>query len=101
MTPQERQLVDDLFARLSKVESAPRDPDAVAAMAQGLRSAPNEIANIVLLLARYVGGMHPRKLRIVFASRDLPARSTRFVLKGKSQRPEVCLCRPTSRCKLP
>ena len=43
MTPQERQLVDDLFARLSKVESAPRDPDAVAAMAQGLRSAPNAV----------------------------------------------------------
>ena len=28
MTPQERQLVDDLFDRLSKVEGAPRDPDA-------------------------------------------------------------------------
>ena len=28
MTPQERQLVDDLFDRLSKLESAPRDPDA-------------------------------------------------------------------------
>jgi len=41
MTPQERQLVDDLFDRLSKVESAPRDPDAVAAVAQGLRRAPN------------------------------------------------------------
>jgi uncharacterized protein len=33
MTPQERQLIDDLFGRLSKMESAPRDPDAVAAMA--------------------------------------------------------------------
>src|ERR1700716_2818664 len=41
MTPQERQLVDDLFDRLSKVETAPRDPDAVAAVAQGLRRAPN------------------------------------------------------------
>jgi hypothetical protein len=47
MTPQERQLVDDLFARLSKVESAPRDPDAVAAMAQGLRSAPNAVYALV------------------------------------------------------
>ena len=37
MTPQERQLVDDLFDRLSKVESAPRDPDATAAITQGLR----------------------------------------------------------------
>ena len=28
MTPQERQLIDDLFDRLAKLESAPRDPDA-------------------------------------------------------------------------
>ena len=47
MTPQERQLVDDLFDRLSKVESAPRDPDAVAAIAEGLRKAPNAIYALV------------------------------------------------------
>ncbi len=41
MTPQERQLIDELFDRLSRLESAPRDPDATAAIAQGLRSAPN------------------------------------------------------------
>jgi len=41
MTPQERQLVDDLFDRLSKVDAAPRDPYASAAIAQGLRRAPN------------------------------------------------------------
>ena len=43
MTPQERQLVDDLFDRLSKVESAPRDPDAVTAISEGLRKAPNAV----------------------------------------------------------
>jgi hypothetical protein len=47
MTPQERQLVDDLFDRLSKMESAPRDPDAVAAIAQGLRAAPNAVYALV------------------------------------------------------
>jgi hypothetical protein len=47
MTPQERQMVDDLFDRLSKTESAPRDPDAVAAIAQGLRVAPNAIYALV------------------------------------------------------
>jgi hypothetical protein len=47
MTPQERQLVDDLFGRLSKMESAPRDPDATAAIAQGLRSAPNAVYALV------------------------------------------------------
>ena len=47
MTPQERQLIDDLFDRLSKVESAPRDPDAAAAIAQGLRRAPNAVYALV------------------------------------------------------
>jgi uncharacterized protein len=47
MTPQERQLVDDLFDRLSKMENAPRDPDAMTAIAQGLRIAPNAIYPLV------------------------------------------------------
>ena len=47
MTPQERQLVDDLFDRLTKVESAPRDPDAGAAIAQGQRKAPNALYALV------------------------------------------------------
>jgi uncharacterized protein len=47
MTPQERQLVDDLFDRLAKVESAPRDGDASAAIADGLRKAPNAIYALV------------------------------------------------------
>jgi uncharacterized protein len=47
MNPQERQLVDDLFDRLSKVENAPRDPDAAAAIAEGLRKAPNAVYALV------------------------------------------------------
>jgi uncharacterized protein len=47
MTPQERQMVDDLFGRLSGMESAPRDPDATAAIAQGLRGAPNAVYALV------------------------------------------------------
>ena len=47
MTPQERQLIDDLFDRLSRVEGAPRDPDAVATIAQGLRKAPNAVYALV------------------------------------------------------
>jgi uncharacterized protein len=47
MTPQERQLVDDLFDRLANVENAPRDPDAIAAITQGLRKAPNAIYALV------------------------------------------------------
>ncbi|WP_029583287.1 DUF2076 domain-containing protein [Bradyrhizobium sp. URHD0069] len=47
MTPQERQLIDELFDRLSKLESAPRDPDAVAAIAEGLRKAPSAVYALV------------------------------------------------------
>ncbi len=47
MTPQERQLVDDLFERLARLENAPRDPDAAAAVAQGLRNAPNAVYALV------------------------------------------------------
>ncbi len=47
MTPQERQLVDDLFDRLAKLETAPRDPDAIAAISQGLRRAPNAVYALV------------------------------------------------------
>jgi hypothetical protein len=43
MTPQERQLVDELFDRLSKLENAPRDPDAITAISDGLRKAPGAI----------------------------------------------------------
>lgn len=47
MNPQERQLVDDLFDRLAKLEGAPRDPDAASAIADGLRKAPNAIYPLV------------------------------------------------------
>ena len=47
MTPQERQLIDDLFDRLAKLESTPRDPEAMSAIMQGLRSAPNAVYALV------------------------------------------------------
>ncbi|WP_316201666.1 MULTISPECIES: DUF2076 domain-containing protein [unclassified Bradyrhizobium] len=47
MTPQERQLIDDLFDRLAKLESAPRDPEAAAAIAQALQRAPNAVYALV------------------------------------------------------
>jgi hypothetical protein len=47
MTPQERQMIDDLFDRLSRLESAPRDPDAVASIVQGQRKAPNALYALV------------------------------------------------------
>jgi hypothetical protein len=47
MTPQERQLIDDLFNRLAKLESAKRDPEAMSAIMQGLRNAPNAVYALV------------------------------------------------------
>ncbi|GLH80973.1 ABC transporter substrate-binding protein [Bradyrhizobium sp. SSBR45G] len=47
MTPQERQLIDDLFDRLARLESAPRDPQAAAAISQGLQQAPNAVYALV------------------------------------------------------
>jgi len=47
MTPQERQLVDDLFDRLAQLETAPRDPAAERAIADGLARSPNAIYPLV------------------------------------------------------
>lgn len=47
MTPQERQLIDELFERLARVENAPRDREAAAAIAEGLRYAPNAVYTLV------------------------------------------------------
>ena len=41
MTPQERQLVSDLFDRLSSLENSTRDPDAERVITEGFRHAPN------------------------------------------------------------
>jgi hypothetical protein len=47
MTPQERQLIDDLFERLARVENTPRDREATEAIADGLRRAPNAVYALV------------------------------------------------------
>ncbi len=41
MTPQERQLMAQLFDRLASLENAPRDADAEAMIREGFRRAPN------------------------------------------------------------
>jgi hypothetical protein len=47
MTPQEQQLVNELFARLAQLESAPRDPDAERLIAEGVKKAPNAVYVLV------------------------------------------------------
>jgi hypothetical protein len=43
MTPQEQQLVEELFDRLAQVENLPRDPQAERLITQGLSGAPHAI----------------------------------------------------------
>jgi uncharacterized protein len=47
MTPQEQELVNELFHRLAQLESNPRDPSAERLIADGLRDAPHAIYALV------------------------------------------------------
>lgn len=47
MNPQERQMVDELFDRLAKLETSKRDPEAESAIMAGLRRAPNAVYALV------------------------------------------------------
>jgi uncharacterized protein len=47
MTPEERQLIDDLFDRLAKLEANPRDAEAERAIAEGLKRAPHAVYALV------------------------------------------------------
>jgi hypothetical protein len=47
MTPQERQMVADLFDRLASLEGGQRDPDAERAMREGLARAPSAVYALV------------------------------------------------------
>ena len=47
MTPEERQRVDELFERLARLETAPRDTQAERAIAEGLALAPHAVYPLV------------------------------------------------------
>ena len=47
MTPQEQELVKELFDRLAQLESNPRDPSAERLIADGLRDAPHAVYALV------------------------------------------------------
>jgi hypothetical protein len=82
MTPQERQLVDELFDRLSKLENAPRDPDAIAAISDGLRKAPGAVYALVqttLLQDEALKRAHNRIQELEAAHAPEPAPSGGFL----------------------
>jgi hypothetical protein len=47
MTPQEQELVNELFDRLAKLEGNPHDPDAGRLIEDGLRRAPHAVYALV------------------------------------------------------
>ena len=47
MTPQERELITELFDRLAGLEGKPRDPDAERAISEGLARAPHALYPLV------------------------------------------------------
>ena len=47
MTPEERQLINELFERLAALETEPRDPAAEQAIRDGLQRAPHALYPLV------------------------------------------------------
>jgi hypothetical protein len=75
MTPQERQLVDELFERLARLENAPRDAEAERAISDGLSHAPHAIYPLVQTvlvqdeaLRRAGAKTQPRPRLVVFST---------------------------------
>src|SRR5581483_6290406 len=99
MTPQERQMLDQLFDRLAKLENAPRDPDAVRAIGEGLARAPGAIYPLVQSVLVQNEALRRADARIRELENELgiepgqPAQQTGFLdsmrdaLFGKSQSP--------------
>src|SRR5207253_1829063 len=82
MTPQERQLIDDLFDRLAKLETAPRDPEAMSAIMQGLRAAPNAVYALVqttLVQDEALRRAHDRIEQLEAAQTSQPSQSGGFL----------------------
>ena len=77
MTPQERQLIAELFDRLASLESSPRDPDAERAIAEGLQHAPHgtyALVQTVLLQDEALRRCHSRIQELEGGPAEEPSR---------------------------
>jgi uncharacterized protein len=63
MTPQEHELVNELFDRLAELESNPRHPDAERLIADGLRRAPHAVYALVQTALVQDEALKRRRLR--------------------------------------
>ena len=105
MTPQERDLVSGLFNRLAALETAPRDPQAEAAIRDDLQRAPHAVYALVQTVLvqdealkradariRELGGLRPK------TSRASAAFSTRCATRCSAARPSAAArCRRSRR----
>ncbi len=73
MTPQERQLVTELFDRLAKLENEKREPGAERAIAEGLKRAPNSVYALVQTLLLQDQALRDADTRIRDLQADLEA----------------------------
>jgi uncharacterized protein len=64
MTPQESELVDELFNRLVQLETAQRDPEAERLIAEGLRRAPHAVYALVQTVLLQDEGLKRANARI-------------------------------------
>jgi hypothetical protein len=98
MTPQERQMVADLFDRLASLEGTPRDPDAERVIREGLGHAPNAVYALVqsvLVQDEALKRANARIEELEHAAGGQPAQgggfldSMRNVLTGRGSVPSV------------
>ncbi len=79
MIPEERQHVDELFDRLAKLESAPRDADAERAIADGLKRAPHAVYALVQTALVQDEALRRADARIRELSGETAPRQTSFL----------------------
>lgn len=104
MTPQERQLIDDLFDKLARVEATPRDAGAERAIAEASQRAPHALYALVqtVLVQDEALKQAEARIRELSGEGEAPAGggfldSMRNTLSGRGSVPSVRAGTPDSR----
>ncbi len=104
MTPQERQLIDDLFDRLAKVEATPRDASAERTIAEASQRAPHALYALVqtVLVQDEALKQAEARIRELSGEGEAPAGggfldSMRNAMSGRGSVPSVRAGTPDSR----
>ena len=103
MTPQERQLIDDLFDRLARVEATPRDASAERAIAEASQRAPHALYALVqtVLVQDEALKQAEARIRELSGEAEAPAGgfldSMRNAISGRGSVPSVRASSPDSR----